>query len=91
MTKAELVAKIAENANLTQSQASKALNCLIELATDEIAETGALTLAGLGSFAVVERAARSGFNPRTKEAIHIPATKSVKFKCSKPLKDRVNS
>jgi DNA-binding protein HU-beta len=90
MTKAELVAKIAEEANLTQAQTTRAFNSLIGNIANEIKATGNLAIAGLGTFAVVSRAARPGINPRTKEAITIPATKTVKFKCAKALKELVN-
>jgi DNA-binding protein HU-beta len=89
MTKAELVAKIAGKANLTQAQASNALNGFIEIVSDEIAENGSLALSGFGTFTAAERAARQGVNPRTKEIINIPATKTVKFKCAQALKNRL--
>ncbi|MDR2141921.1 MAG: HU family DNA-binding protein [Deltaproteobacteria bacterium] len=90
MTKAELVAKIAKDANLTQAQAVKALNALLETAASELENNSAFALAGLGTFKVVDRAARSGVNPRTKEVITIPPTRNVKFTCARALKDRVN-
>jgi DNA-binding protein HU-beta len=91
MTKAELVAKIAEDAGLTQTQASKALNSLIDTLGFEVNTNGSLAIAGLGVFSVVTRSARPGINPRTKEPITIPATKNVKFKPAKALKDLVNN
>ncbi|MDR1871341.1 MAG: HU family DNA-binding protein [Deltaproteobacteria bacterium] len=91
MTKAELVAKIATEAKLTQAQSSRALNSLIESLASEIHDAGTMTLSGLGTFTVVSRAARSGVNPRTKEVINIPATNTVRFRCAKALKDLVNS
>jgi DNA-binding protein HU-beta len=90
MTKAELVAKIAEDTELTQSQATKALNSLIATMVDEIKDTGTIALAGLGSFTLVNRAERAGFNPKTKEPLRIPASKSVRFRPAKALKDIVN-
>ncbi|MDR3204555.1 MAG: HU family DNA-binding protein [Deltaproteobacteria bacterium] len=90
MTKAELVAKIAEDTDLTQAQATKALNSLLATMIEEIKDSGSINLAGLGSFTLITRAARTGFNPKTKEPLKIPASKSVKFKCSKTLKDSVN-
>ncbi|MDR1487340.1 MAG: HU family DNA-binding protein [Deltaproteobacteria bacterium] len=90
MTKAELVAKIAEDTNLTQSQAAKALNSLLETILDEIKNTGNITLAGLGSFNLVNRAARAGFNPKTREPLRIPASKSVRFRPAKGLKESIN-
>ena len=90
MTKAELVAKIAQDSSLTQAQATKALNSLLSTIVEEISENGGIALAGLGSFTLVKRAERAGFNPKTKEPLRIPPSKTVKFKCAKALKDTVN-
>jgi DNA-binding protein HU-beta len=90
MTKAELVARIAEEAQITQTQANKALLSFIAAVSDEIKGAGSINISGLGTFSVSKRAARSGINPRTREPIKIPATNSVKFKCSKSLKDSLN-
>lgn len=90
MTKAELVAKIAQDSQLTQAQAAKALNSLLSTIVDEIKESGSIALAGLGSFTLVNRAERAGFNPKTKEPLRIPPSKTVKFKCAKALKETVN-
>jgi DNA-binding protein HU-beta len=91
MTKAELVAKIAEEAQINQAQAGKALQSFISTVSEQVKETGSITIAGLGTFAVSKRAARSGINPRTKEPIKIPASNTVRFKCAKALKDTLNS
>lgn len=90
MTKAELIAKIAEETGVTKSQTDKVLNCLVGVMTDEIKTNGNITLAGLGSFAVVRREARKGHNPKTMAPMDIPASNSVKFKSAKALKDAVN-
>jgi DNA-binding protein HU-beta len=90
MTKAELVARIAEETKITQGQAATALTSLIKAVTDEVLGSGSITVAGLGTFSLVKRAERSGFNPRTKEPLRIPASQSVKFKVAKALKDAVN-
>ncbi|MDR0882053.1 MAG: HU family DNA-binding protein [Candidatus Adiutrix sp.] len=90
MTKAELVAKLAENTGITKNQADKVLNSLVEVMTDELKSSGGMALAGLGSFSVVRREARKGHNPKTKAVIDIPASNSVKFKSAKALKDSVN-
>jgi DNA-binding protein HU-beta len=91
MTKAELVARIAEEAQISHAQASKALQSLIGAIHEEIKDPGSINIAGLGSFSISKRSARSGINPRTREPIHIPASNSVKFKCAKALKDHINS
>ncbi|MDR2340149.1 MAG: HU family DNA-binding protein [Deltaproteobacteria bacterium] len=91
MTKAELVAKIAEEAHINQAQAGKALQSFIATVSEEVRGSGSITIAGLGTFAVSKRQARSGINPRTKEPIKIPASNTVRFKCAKALKDLLNS
>lgn len=90
MTKAELVAKIAEEADLTQVQATKALNTFIAVVSEEVKENTSISVAGLGSFTLVQRAARQGFNPKTKEPIQIAPSKTVKFRLAKALKDFIN-
>jgi DNA-binding protein HU-beta len=90
MTKAELVAKLAQDTEMTQAQAAKALNCLLAVLADEIKNSGGISLAGLGSFALVERAERKGINPKTKEPIIIPASKTVRFRVAKILKEAIN-
>jgi DNA-binding protein HU-beta len=90
MTKAELVAKIAQDTGVTQVQAAKALNSLLTAVVEEIKDSGGIALAGLGSFTLVTRAERAGFNPKTKEPLRIPPSKTVKFKCAKALKDSIN-
>jgi len=90
MTKAELIAKIAEETGVTKSQADKVVNSLVGVMTDEIKTNGNITLAGLGSFTVIKREARKGHNPKTMAPMDIPASNSVKFKSAKALKDAVN-
>ncbi|MDR2366724.1 MAG: HU family DNA-binding protein [Deltaproteobacteria bacterium] len=90
MTKAELVARLAEDTEMTQIQAAKALNGLIAVMAEEIKDTGGISITGLGSFTLVQRAARQGFNPKTKQPIQIAASKSVRFRVSKTLKDSLN-
>jgi DNA-binding protein HU-beta len=90
MTKAELVAKIAEDAQISQAQANKALASFISTVCKEIKDSGSISIAGLGSFNISKRAARTGINPRTRESIQIPASNSVRFKCAKALKELIN-
>ncbi|MDR2611860.1 MAG: HU family DNA-binding protein [Deltaproteobacteria bacterium] len=90
MTKAELVARIAEEAQVTQTQANKALQSFINAVSEEVKGSGSINVTGLGTFSVSKRAARSGINPRTREPIKIPASYGVKFKCSKAIKDSLN-
>ena len=90
MNKTELVAAIAANTELTKKDADKALKAFIDVVGDELSKGGKVQLAGSGTFEVVERAAREGINPRTKETISIPASKAPKFKPMKSLKEKVN-
>lgn len=89
MTKADLVVKIAEKANITKANAERALNAFLETVESTLVKDGKLTLTGFGTFVVEERKARTGRNPRTGAKIQIPATKVVKFRPGKLLKDAV--
>lgn len=90
MTKAELIAQIATKANLTKAAAERSVNAMLESIQELLSEDGKLTLTGFGTFAVEERQERQGRNPRTGESIQIAASKVVKFRPGKQLKDAVN-
>ncbi len=90
MNKAELIANIADNAEVSKAQAEKLLNSTLTSIHDGLIKDGNLTLVGFGTFSVVERAARKGRNPQTGKTIKIPAKNIVKFKPGKNLKDAVN-
>ncbi|MDE7376884.1 MAG: HU family DNA-binding protein [Muribaculaceae bacterium] len=85
MNKTDLVKAIAEKASLTQAQAKDALDATLESIIAALAEGDKVSLVGFGTIAVAEKAARTGFNPRTKEPIEIPARKTVKFKAGAEL------
>ncbi len=90
MTKADLVDKmIAAKANLTKASAERSLNAFLDAVKDALAAEGKLTLTGFGTFAVEARKARKGRNPRTGAEIKIPASKVVKFRPGKTLKDSI--
>jgi DNA-binding protein HU-beta len=89
MTKAELIQKIATKADTTKASAERALNAFLESVKDVLAKSGKLTLTGFGTFVVEKRNARKGRNPRTGATITIPASKVVKFRPGKNLKDSV--
>ena len=89
MTKADLVDKIAAKANLTKASAERSLNAFLDAVKDVLASEGKLALAGFGTFAVESRQERKGRNPRTGAEIKIPASKVVKFRPGKTLKDAV--
>lgn len=80
MNKTELVNAIAEKSGLTKADAKKALEATLETMGDALAKGDKIALVGFGTLSVVEKAARTGINPRTKEAIKIEARKTVKFK-----------
>ncbi len=90
MNKAELIAKIAEKAEVSKAQSEKLLNATLSSIHDGLTKDGNLTLVGFGTFSVVKRAARKGRNPQTGKTIKIPAKNVVKFKPGKNLKDAVN-
>lgn len=80
MNKAELVAAIAAEAQMPKAQAQKALDATINAIAGALKKGENVQMIGFGTFAVVEKAARKGINPATKQAIEIPAKKAVKFK-----------
>ena len=87
MTKADLVANIASQANLTKADAERALNAFLGNVTKALKGSGKLTLTGFGTFVVAERKARMGRNPQTGAPIQIKAGKTVRFRAGKGLKD----
>ncbi|MBM4286360.1 MAG: HU family DNA-binding protein [Deltaproteobacteria bacterium] len=89
MTKAELIAQVAAEAQVKKADAEKTINALIKSISGALQSTGRLALAGFGTFMVSARKAREGRNPQTGKPIKIPATKVVKFKPGKQLKDLV--
>lgn len=89
MNKSELVAAIAEEAEISKKDAEAAVNAFIKVVTNEVANNGKVQLIGFGTFEVSERAARQGRNPQTGETVEIPATKVPKFKVGKAFKDAV--
>lgn len=90
MNKSEMVAAIAERANLSKKDAEKALVAFIEETTNALKNGEKVHLVGFGSFEVKTRAARKGRNPQTKAVITIPASKAPVFKAGKSFKDEVS-
>ena len=90
MNKAELVGKVAEKAGLTKKDAEKAVNAFVASVQEALVKKDKVQLIGFGTFEVKERAARTGRNPQTGEAIKIAASKAPVFKVGKALKDAVN-
>jgi DNA-binding protein HU-beta len=89
MTKAELISKIAEDAEVTKATAGAALESFLGAVTKTLKSGDKLTLVGFGTFSVSKRAARKGRNPFTGEEIKIKAKKVAKFKASKELSGKL--
>ena len=90
MTKAELIEKMAKDANITKAKASTTLQSFLEGVTKALkSKDGKVTLVGFGTFSKVRRKARKGRNPQTGDTIKIKARNVVKFKTGKALKDAI--
>jgi len=89
MTKAELVAQIASKANFTKAASERFLTAMLGVVQETLTKEGKVSLAGFGAFVVEKRKARKGRNPRTGETITIAASKVVKFRPGKALKESV--
>ena len=87
MNKSELIEAIAQHAGLTKTDAGKAVDAFTTVVKDALKAGDSIALVGFGTFKVAERAARQGLNPRTKEAIKIPAARVPKFTAGQTLKD----
>jgi DNA-binding protein HU-beta len=90
MNKAELVAAIAEKAEVSKKDAEASIKAFTEVIAEELKKGEKVTLVGFGTFEVSERAARTGRNPQTGEEMTIAASKAPKFKAGKALKDSIN-
>lgn len=90
MNKTELIEAIAASADLPKAAAGRALDAMIDAVTDALKNNDPVVLVGFGTFAVKERAARTGRNPQTGQPIDIAAARIPSFKAGKALKDAVN-
>jgi DNA-binding protein HU-beta len=90
VNKTELIDHIAKSADVSKAAASRTLDALLGAVKTTLKKNGSVSLVGFGTFSVGKRAARTGRNPRTGEAIKIKAAKVPKFKPGKSLKDAVN-
>lgn len=91
MNKTELIAAVAEQAELSKKDAEKALKAFTDVIAAELVKGEKVQLVGFGTFEVSEREAREGRNPLTGKKITIAASKNPKFKAGKALKDMVNA
>jgi DNA-binding protein HU-beta len=90
VNKSQLIEKIAEGADISKASAGRALDSFIESVTGALKESDSVALVGFGTFAVRERAARTGRNPQTGASIEIAAANVPSFKAGKALKDACN-
>ena len=91
MNKTELVAAVAEVSGLSKKDSEKAVKAVFDTISDELVKQNSVQLIGFGTFDVAERAEREGRNPQDGSKLVIPASKAVRFKVGKSLKDRVNA
>jgi DNA-binding protein HU-beta len=91
LNKADIIDALAAEVDISKAAATKALNVVLDTICSALKSGKAVSLLGFGTFDVKERSARTGRNPRTGEAIAIPASNVASFKAGKMLKDAVNS
>ena len=89
MNKTELIAAVAEKTAMSKKDSEKAVCAILDAVTEALAAGDKVQLVGFGTFEVNERAAHMGRNPRTKEAMEIPASRVAGFKVGKALKEAV--
>jgi len=89
MTKEELIAKAAQDAGVSKTQAGNVLKSILGSVEGALKKGDKVSLVGFGTFSVAKRAARKGRNPATGKEIQIPAANVPKFKAGKKLKDSV--
>jgi DNA-binding protein HU-beta len=90
MNKQDLVAKVAQKADISKTKAAEVVDATIDAIKASLKKGDEVRLVGFGTFKVSKRSATTGRNPRTGEAIKIPASKQPKFKAGKELKKAVN-
>ena len=90
MNKTELIAAIAEKAEISKKDSEKALKAFVDVVAEQLKNDDKVQLVGFGIFEVSKRAAREGRNPQTGQTMKIDACKAPKFKAGKALKDAIN-
>ena len=91
MNKTELIAAVAEKSGLSKKDADNAVNSMLDVVVETLAQGDKVQIVGFGTFEVSERPEREGRNPKTGEAMTIAASRTPKFKAGKALKDQVNA
>jgi len=89
--KADVINAMSDHAGISKKEAAAAFDAFVNFISDSCGRGERCTVPGLGTFAVTHRKAREGRNPRTKEKITIPASKNVRFKAGKDLRDSLNA
>jgi Bacterial nucleoid DNA-binding protein len=89
MNKGELIDAIAAESGLSKKDSKEALDAIIKSTESALKKGEKLTLVGFGTFSVVTRAARTGKNPQTGQAIQIPAKKNIKFSVGAELSEAI--
>jgi DNA-binding protein HU-beta len=90
VNKSDLIEHIAKEADLSKASAARALDAFVSGITETLKQGSEVSLVGFGTFAVADREARTGRNPKTGEALEIKAAKIPKFRPGKGLKDALN-
>lgn len=90
MTKTQLIDQIAKETGLTKKNVGEVVDAVFASMANSLAAGEAVQIAGFGNFAVKERAARAGRNPKTGETIQIAASRAAAFSPAKALKDKLN-
>ena len=90
MNKTELIAAVAEKAEISKKDSEKALKAFIDVVTEQLKAGDKVQVVGFGTFEVSKRSAREGRNPQTGQTMKIEACKAPKFKAGKALKDAIN-
>ena len=90
MNKTELIAAIAEKAEISKKDSEKALKAFVDVVTEQLKNDDKIQLVGFGTFEVSKSTAREGRNPQTGKTMKIEACKAPKFKAGKALKDAIN-
>ena len=92
MNKAELISAISAETQMTKTAVEKVINAYIRVVTDELAQGGVVNMSGFGNFSVADRAARTGRNPLTGEAVHIPVRRASRpaRRSRTPFADRIH-
>ena len=89
VTKKDVIDHIAQECDMTKADTERALECLVKMITSNLVQGNEVAIAGFGTFATSQRAAREARNPRTGETVQVPAMSVPKFKAGKALKDAV--